>query len=68
MTSELLCYRLECLGWQLLSDGQQTDGRCWLLATSCGHTIVAIADNRDDAQAAACSLTMKLTRGGLIDV
>jgi hypothetical protein len=48
-----------------LDEGQQEDGRYCLLAKSCGHFIVAFADTRKEAWAAASKMAMKLTRKGL---
>jgi hypothetical protein len=58
--------RLELLGWKALDEGRQEDGRYRVLAESCGHYIIAIADTRRAAWSAACSLAMKLTREGLL--
>ena len=65
MTTELLRRQLECLGWKVLEEGQQAD-RWYVLAASCGHTILAFADARREAESAARSLAMKLTREGVL--
>ena len=65
MTTEALLHRLECLGWKLLAGGQRPDGRWWQTATSCGHTVVALADTRHEAWSAACAMALNLTRNGL---
>ena len=58
--------QLECLGWRVLDEGRQEDGRYCVLAKSCGHYVIALADTRHAAWSAACSLAMKLTREGLL--
>lgn len=64
LTAELR-HRLRCLGWKTFDRERQTrDGRWWVYATSCGHTIIAFADSRREAWSAACSMAMKLTREG----
>ena len=65
MTTELLLHQLACLGWKVLNEGQQADG-WYVLAASCGHTVLAIADTRRAAESAARSLAMKLTREGVL--
>lgn len=65
MTVKVLRHRLECLGWETLDSRRQPDGRWWLLATSCGHAIVALGDSREEIWSAACSMAMKMTREGL---
>jgi hypothetical protein len=62
MTTNHMRHRLECLGWAALSETRQPDGRWSVWATSCCHTILAIADNRHDVWSAACEMAMKLTR------
>ena len=58
-------FQLQSLGWKVIGDEQQADGRWCAIATSCGHTIIAIADRRDEAWLAVRSLALKLTRNGL---
>ena len=59
-------HRLQCLGWKVLDDARQADdGSWWLNAQSCGHTIVALADNHQEVWSLACSMALKLTRNGL---
>jgi hypothetical protein len=65
MTSELLCHRLELLGWKALDEGRQEDGRYCILVESCGHFVLAFADTRSEALTAATSLALRLTCGGL---
>jgi hypothetical protein len=60
-------HRLQYLGWRTLGRGQQIDGRWWVFAGSCGHTIIAIADTPHEVWSAACAMAMKLTRNGLSD-
>jgi len=59
MTTEI--QRLECLGWRVLYEGRQEDGRWCVLAKSCGHFIISFADARSEAWAALFSMAMKLT-------
>jgi hypothetical protein len=57
--------RLSCLGWKTFDNGRQlANGRWWLFAQSCRHTIVALADSRQEAWSAACAMALKLTRNG----
>ena len=56
--------QLESLGWKALDEGQ-SDDRYYLLAGSCGHFIMSLADTRTEAWSAARSMAMKLTRGDL---
>ena len=65
MTVKVLRHRLTCLGWKTLDSGRLPDGRWWLLATSCGHAIVARGDSREEVWSAACAMALKLTREGL---
>lgn len=58
--------QLESLGWKALDEGRQEDGRYCLLAESCGHFIIAFADTRSEAWAAACSTALRLTGEGLL--
>ena len=65
LTTEIMRQRLRALGWRLLDDAQQAqDGSWWLIARSCGHTIVALADTQHETWSLACSTAMKLTREG----
>jgi hypothetical protein len=57
-----LRHRLLRLGWKTLGRGQQIDGRWWVFAASCGHTIIAIADTPHEAWSATCAMALKLTR------
>ena len=62
-TMEMLRQRLHNLGWKTDDDGQRADdGSWWLVATSCGHIIVALADTQNEVWSAACRLAMRLTR------
>ena len=63
MTTEI--QRLESLGWKPLGEERQKDHWC-VLAESCGHKIIVVADARDEAWVAACKMAMKLTREGLL--
>jgi len=58
--------RLESLSYRVIDEGRQEDGRYCVLAKSCGHYVIAFADTRREAWAAACSMAMKLTREGLL--
>lgn len=60
-------HRLHCLGWRTLGRGQQIGGRWWVFAGSCGHVVVAIADNALEAWSLACAMALKLTRNGFSD-
>lgn len=51
--------RLMSLGWKAFCK-ECHNGRWQLLATCCGHTIIAIADNRVEAWSAACPLAPRL--------
>jgi len=67
LTTEMMRQRLRDLGWRLLDDARQADdGSWWLIAQSCGHTIVALADTRQEVWSRACSMAMKLTRDGYV--
>jgi len=66
MTTDQLHHRLECLGWRVINEGRQEDDRYYVLAKSCQHYVIALADTRCAAWSAACSLAMKLTREGLL--
>jgi hypothetical protein len=63
-TTEMMRQRLRDLGWRLLDAQAAQDGSWFLLAQSCGHTIVALADSQREVWSAACALAMKLTREG----
>jgi len=63
LTTEMLRHRLCSLGWKILDDARQAeDGSWWLIAQSCGHNVVALADTEHEVWLAACSTAMKLTR------
>lgn len=65
MTVETLCHQLQCLGWQPLEEGRQSNG-CWrVLTATFGHAILAYADNPQEAWSAACSMAMKVTLDGM---
>ena len=60
-------HRLCCLGWKSFDRGRQTaDGRWWVFAQSCGHTVVALAHTRKEAWSAACPTALKCTRHGWV--
>jgi hypothetical protein len=64
-TTEMMRQRLRDLGWRLLDDAQQApDGSWWLIAESCGHDIIALADTQLEVWSRACAMAMKLTREG----
>jgi hypothetical protein len=66
-TTEMLRQRLYWLGWKTLEGAKQAeDGSWYLIARSCGHTVVALADTQHETWAAACAMAMKLTRSGLL--
>ena len=56
--------QLELLGWRVLDEGRQEDGRWCILAKSCGHFIIAFADTRNVTWMALISMAMKLTKEG----
>ena len=62
--TRMLRDRLECLGWKVISVAQADDGSWFLLAESCGHTIVSLADTKDAVWSLACSMALKLTMSG----
>ena len=63
MTADVFRHRLECLGWQTVGDAQEAEDGTWsLVAQSCGHNIVALADTEHEVWSAACSMAMKLTQ------
>jgi hypothetical protein len=65
LTTEMMRQRLRDLGWKPLDDAQQAEDQSWwLIAQSCGQTIVALADTRHEVWSAACSMAMRLTREG----
>jgi hypothetical protein len=64
MTITTLCHRLQCLGWKPLHEARQSDGSWCVLATSCGHVILVLADSRQKAWSVACSMAMTFTREG----
>jgi len=58
-------HRIECLGWKILSNEKSLPDGCWrLIAQSCGHTIVVLADSPRETWSAACAMALKLTRNG----
>ena len=62
-TTDMLRQRLRGLGWKTRDDAEQAlDGSWWLIAESCGHTIVALADTEYEVWSAACLTAMRLTR------
>ena len=65
MDIEALKHRLRCLGWKVRELGAQDNGQWALLATSCGHTILAFANTRNNAWSAACLAAMRLTLTGV---
>ena len=66
MTTETVRADLQHLGWKMLDGGRQPDGRWWLAAKSCGQIVLVIADSQDEALAAIRSMTMKITRKGVL--
>jgi len=50
-----------CLGWKAIYHGGQ-NGRWSVCAASCGQTVVAIADTREEAWSAACSTAFNVMR------
>jgi hypothetical protein len=67
MTTDVFRHRLTCLGWKILDDARQAeDGSWWLIAQSCGHSIVALADREHEVWSAACSMAFSLTCRGLL--
>jgi hypothetical protein len=63
MTTKTLSHRLQCLGWRSLDESRQLDGTWRVLAVSCGHAILAFANDRNQAWSVACSMAMRLTCG-----
>jgi hypothetical protein len=57
--------RLECLGWKLVDERRQVDGRYRIVAESCGHFLICLAGNHSEALSAICSLAFQFTRGDL---
>jgi hypothetical protein len=64
MTIETLCLRLQCLGWKKTVEGQQADTSWYVLAESCGHAILVLADSRQEAWRAVCLMALTVTRDG----
>jgi hypothetical protein len=62
LTTEMMRQRLRDLGWRLLADAPAEDGNWYVIAQSCGHTVIALTDTEPEAWSAACSMAMKLTR------
>jgi hypothetical protein len=60
MTAEM--FQIQRLGWIAVDDGQQcSDGRwCVLLMRDPWQMILAFADSREEAWAAACSMAVRL--------
>jgi hypothetical protein len=61
MLTRVLRHRLECLGWKTFGAQQAEDGSWFVVARSCGHTLVALANTENEVCSAACSLSLKLT-------
>jgi hypothetical protein len=59
-----LHHRLESLGWRVIETGW-CDARYRVVAKSCGHRIIGIANTASEAYVATCRMAMKLTRNGL---
>jgi len=55
---------LTCLGWKAIYDDRR-DGRWCVCAASCGHTVIAIADTREEAWLAACTTAIDVTAPSL---
>jgi hypothetical protein len=53
------------LGWKTFDEGRRGDRRWCLYAKSCGHTIVALGDAREEVWSAVCSMPMNLTAPSL---
>jgi hypothetical protein len=53
--------RLECLGWRVLDEGRDEDGRWCILAERCGHFAISFAPARNEAWVAIFSMTVELT-------
>jgi len=60
--------KLECLGWKPFVGVQRPDGRWWQAATSCGHTIIALADTRREAWSTACAMALTFILDEIIHV
>ena len=60
MRMEGIQHRLKCLGW--LCRARQIDGRWVACAKGCGHTLIAVADNRQAVWSAIHGLATKVTR------
>ena len=59
--------RQSCLGWKTLDNGGQLGDGSWrVFAQSCGHTVVALAHNHQEAWSAASSMALKVTRNGWV--
>jgi hypothetical protein len=56
--------RLESLGWKLV-EARQVDGHYRIVTESCGHFLICLAGNRNEAMSAICSLALLFTRGDL---
>ena len=66
MTIETFHSRLRCLGWRARERGRQSDARWRVSATSCGLTIIVLAETRQEAWSIVSAAAMKITSGGLI--
>ena len=67
MTTDVFRHRLCSLGWKILDDARRAeDGSWWLIARSCGHNVVALADTEHEVWLAACSTAMKLTQNASV--
>jgi len=64
MTTRQLHHDLELIGWRTLGEGRLSGGRYCVLARSCGHYIIALADKQRTAFSAARNMAMKLTLEG----
>jgi hypothetical protein len=63
--TDMLRRRLRALGWKTLGDAEQAEDGSWsLVAQSDGHTIVALADTRQEVWSAASLMAMRLAREG----
>jgi hypothetical protein len=63
-TTEMMRQRLRDLGWRLLDAQAAPDGSWFLIAQSCGHTIIALANTQHEVWSGACAMAVKLTREG----
>ena len=56
---------LTCLGWKIFDEGRRGDGRSCLYAKSCGGTIVALGDTREEVWSAICAMALDVTAPSL---